>query len=189
MLTPLSMLQSNTVIAPSPTLLFLQDFLPAKCGIRTTFVPVADVAAVAAAITPRWVPTLPLHSTRLAQRRPPCQPGCSRARPSRQGSLLNPPAHPPCSTKLIYTESLSNPTLVLADIPALSQLARSKVTICSCRCCCVHRRLRHRCLRCCFFGATDGCPHRCTAGTGAHWQGLKLVVDNTFTPCILSPLR
>ncbi|PSC70464.1 Methionine gamma-lyase isoform A [Micractinium conductrix] len=90
---------SNAVYGGTHAL--LKDFLPAKCGIRTTFVPVADVAAVAAAITP--------------------------------------------STKLIYTESLSNPTLVLADIPALSQLARSK--------------------------------------------GLKLVVDNTFTPCILSPLR
>jgi methionine-gamma-lyase len=46
-------------------------------------------------------------------------------------------------TRLIYTESLSNPTLRIADIPRLSEIAK-----------------RH---------------------------GIKLVVDNTFTPLILSP--
>lgn len=48
-------------------------------------------------------------------------------------------------TRVIYTETLSNPTLVVADIPSLAAIARTK--------------------------------------------GLKLVVDNTFTPFILSPLR
>ena len=47
------------------------------------------------------------------------------------------------STRVIYTETIGNPTLKAADIPALSQLARRK--------------------------------------------GLKLVVDNTFTPVIISP--
>lgn len=46
-------------------------------------------------------------------------------------------------TRVIYTESISNPTLRVADIPALSKIARK--------------------------------------------HGLKLVVDNTFSPLILSP--
>ena len=61
----------------------LQDFLPAKAGIATTFVPISDLDAVAAALTP--------------------------------------------STRVIYTETLSNPTLVVADIPALAELAHAKV--------------------------------------------------------------
>jgi methionine-gamma-lyase len=48
-------------------------------------------------------------------------------------------------TKVIYTESISNPTLRIADIPGLSKIAQ-----------------RH---------------------------GLKLVVDNTFSPLILSPKK
>jgi methionine-gamma-lyase len=48
-------------------------------------------------------------------------------------------------TKLIYTETLGNPTLVVADIPALAALA--------------------------------------------HERGLQLVVDNTFTPMIISPAK
>lgn len=83
------------------TFALCKDFLPAKCGIRTTFVDIADLAAVQAAITDK--------------------------------------------TRVLYTESLSNPTLVLADVPRLAELA--------------------------------------------HAARLKLVVDNTFTPVILSPLR
>jgi methionine-gamma-lyase len=48
-------------------------------------------------------------------------------------------------TKVIYVETLGNPTLVVADIPALAALA--------------------------------------------HDRGIKLVVDNTFTPMIVSPAR
>src|SRR5210317_1956616 len=48
-------------------------------------------------------------------------------------------------TRVIYTESMANPTLRIADIPALSRIAK-----------------RH---------------------------GLRLVVDNTFTPLILSPKK
>lgn len=48
-------------------------------------------------------------------------------------------------TKIIYTESISNPLLEVADIPALSKLA--------------------------------------------HENNLKLVVDNTFSPMTLSPIR
>jgi methionine-gamma-lyase len=48
-------------------------------------------------------------------------------------------------TKLIYCESMSNPTLRVPDIPRLAELA--------------------------------------------HARGLKLVVDNTFTPLIMSPVR
>jgi methionine-gamma-lyase len=61
----------------------LQDFLPSKCGITTTFVPIDDHEAVVAAVTPR--------------------------------------------TRAIYTESLSNPTLVVADIPRLAQIAHAAV--------------------------------------------------------------
>jgi len=49
------------------------------------------------------------------------------------------------STRVLYCESMSNPLLEVADIPALSELARE--------------------------------------------HGLKLIVDNTFSPMILSPLR
>lgn len=48
-------------------------------------------------------------------------------------------------TKLIYTETVGNPTLRIADIPALSKLA--------------------------------------------HQHGIPLVVDNTFTPMIFSPIK
>jgi methionine-gamma-lyase len=48
-------------------------------------------------------------------------------------------------TKLIYTESMTNPLLQISDIPALAELSHNK--------------------------------------------GLKLVIDNTFTPMIFSPLK
>jgi methionine-gamma-lyase len=48
-------------------------------------------------------------------------------------------------TKLLYVESMANPTLVVADIPALAEIA--------------------------------------------HRHGARLVVDNTFTPVIMSPAR
>lgn len=49
------------------------------------------------------------------------------------------------NTKVLYTETLGNPTLKVSDIPALSKLAKA--------------------------------------------NGLKLVVDNTFTPMVISPAR
>lgn len=88
---------SNTIYGG--TFAFLNDFLPAKTGIRTHFVDITDVDAVAAAITDK--------------------------------------------TRLIFTESVANPTLRLADIPRLSALAKRK--------------------------------------------GVPVVVDNTFSPLILSP--
>ncbi|MFO7617796.1 MAG: aminotransferase class V-fold PLP-dependent enzyme [Bacteroidales bacterium] len=48
------------------------------------------------------------------------------------------------NTRLIYTESLTNPLLVVSDLPALAEIA--------------------------------------------HSHGLKLVVDNTFTPMVVSPI-
>jgi methionine-gamma-lyase len=48
-------------------------------------------------------------------------------------------------TKVLYVETMSNPTLEVADIPALAAVAREK--------------------------------------------GVKLVVDNTFTPMVVSPAR
>ena len=48
-------------------------------------------------------------------------------------------------TKILYTETVANPTLKVADIPALSKIA--------------------------------------------HKNGLQLVVDNTFTPMIVSPIK
>jgi len=81
------------------TYALLKDFLPAKTGIRTTFVDITDLDAVASAVTDK--------------------------------------------TRLIFTESVSNPTLRLADIPSLSAIGREK--------------------------------------------GIPVVVDNTFSPLILSP--
>ena len=83
------------------TFALLHDYLPRKAGITATFVPIDDLAAVEAAITPK--------------------------------------------TRAIYVESMSNPTLRIADIPRLADIA--------------------------------------------HRHGLKLIVDNTFAPTILSPLR
>ena len=79
----------------------LNDFMPLKAGVTTSFVDVHDTDAVAAAITER--------------------------------------------TRLIYVESLSNPTLQVADIPRLAAIARK--------------------------------------------AGIPLVVDNTFSPLLLSPAR
>jgi methionine-gamma-lyase len=61
------------------TFALLNDFLPAKTGIRTHFVDITDVDAVAAAITDK--------------------------------------------TRLIFTESISNPTLRVADVPRLAEVA------------------------------------------------------------------
>ena len=88
---------SNAIYGGSYAL--LHDFLPAKTGIRTHFVDITDVEAVANAITDK--------------------------------------------TRLIFTESVSNPTLRLADIPKLSAIAQDK--------------------------------------------NISLVVDNTFSPLLLSP--
>jgi len=49
------------------------------------------------------------------------------------------------NTRVIYTEAVGNPTLKIADIPALSKLANKR--------------------------------------------GIKLVVDNTFTPMVISPIQ
>jgi methionine-gamma-lyase len=78
---------------------FLNNFLPVKTGIKTTFVDITDLDAVANAVTER--------------------------------------------TKLVFTESVSNPTLRLANMPQLAQIA--------------------------------------------HDRGAQLLVDNTFSPLILSP--
>jgi len=61
------------------TFALLNDYLPAKAGVTTTFVDVADPAAVERAFTPR--------------------------------------------TRLVYCESLSNPTLRVADLPRLAEIA------------------------------------------------------------------
>lgn len=57
----------------------LGELLPAKAGLRTTFVPITDLAAVEAAFTPR--------------------------------------------TRVLFTETVSNPTLEVADLQALADLA------------------------------------------------------------------
>lgn len=82
------------------TFALLHDYLPLKCGIHATFVPVDDLDAVADAILP--------------------------------------------NTRAIYVETMSNPTLRIADIPRLAEMARDR--------------------------------------------GLTLIVDNTFTPMIVSPI-
>lgn len=79
----------------------LNDFLPLKAGVSTSFVDTCQPDAVAAAITDR--------------------------------------------TRLIYVESMSNPTLRVANIPELAAIAKR--------------------------------------------AGIPLVVDNTFAPLLLSPIR
>ncbi len=81
------------------TYALLHDFLPDAAGVKTSFVDITDLEAVAAAIT--------------------------------------------ADTRVLFTESLSNPMLRLADIPQLAKIA--------------------------------------------HEAGIPLVVDNTFTPLVLSP--
>ncbi|TWT42351.1 Cystathionine beta-lyase [Phycisphaerae bacterium RAS1] len=83
------------------TFALLNEYLPLKAGITTTFVPVFDLKAVEQAITPR--------------------------------------------TRAIYVETVSNPTLRVADIPRLAAIARAR--------------------------------------------DVRLVVDNTFTPMIVTPIR
>ena len=73
---------SNAIYGGSYAL--LHDFLPAKTGIRTTFVDITDLDAVAEAITDK--------------------------------------------TRLLFTESVSNPTLRLANIPTLAGIAHDKGT-------------------------------------------------------------
>ena len=63
------------------TYALLHDFLPAKTGIKTTFVDITDPDAVESVITDK--------------------------------------------TRLVFTESISNPTLRLADIPRLAEITRS----------------------------------------------------------------
>ncbi len=89
---------SHTVYGGTHAL--LDEYLPAKTGITTTFVDITDFAAVEAAFNGR--------------------------------------------TRVLYAESMANPTLTVADIPNLSDIA--------------------------------------------HRHGARLVIDNTFTPLILSPL-
>ncbi len=83
------------------TFALLNDYLPPRTGITTSFVDITDLAAVERAFTPR--------------------------------------------TKVLYCETMSNPTLRVANVPELARLARAR--------------------------------------------GAKLVVDNTFCPLIVSPLR
>jgi methionine-gamma-lyase len=71
---------SNTIYGGSFAL--LHDFLPSRAGIETTFVDIADHAAVEAAFTDR--------------------------------------------TRVLYFETVSNPTLVVADIPRLALLAHER---------------------------------------------------------------
>lgn len=153
---------STSTALPSPPAALLKEFLPAKCGITTTFVPISDLGAVAAAITDRqagraggaghthWS-VLRMGAARALTRQPKfccwraqglksldtTQPAGIRAQagdaggpPRRVAAALGlqpHPAPPPCRTRVIYTESLSNPTLVAADIPRLAELAQAKV--------------------------------------------------------------
>ena len=70
---------SNAVYGGTHAL--LNDFLPAKAGIRTSFVDITDLDAVSAALTER--------------------------------------------TRLVFTESISNPTLRLANMPRLADIAHN----------------------------------------------------------------
>ena len=89
----------NTIYGGSFAL--LNEFLPMKAGVRTTFVDVSNLDEIRRAITPR--------------------------------------------TRAIYVESLANPTLVVADIPQIAAIA--------------------------------------------HAHDLAIIVDNTFTPMMITPAR
>jgi methionine-gamma-lyase len=91
---------SNTIYGG--TFALLNEFLPAKTGVTTTFVQMSDLAEVEAAV--------------------------ERERP-----------------KVLFVESIANPTLEVANIPALADIA--------------------------------------------HAHGALLVVDNTFSPLIISPAQ
>jgi len=83
------------------TFALFKEFLPAKAGLRVSFVDLSDLDAVEAAFSSR--------------------------------------------TKLLYVETVANPTLRIADLPRLADIA--------------------------------------------HDHGAKLVVDNTFSPLVVSPIR
>lgn len=83
------------------TYALLNDYLPQKAGVKTTFIDMNDLSAVEKAFTK--------------------------------------------NTKVLYAETMSNPTLNVADIPKLAEIA--------------------------------------------HAHGAKLVIDNTFTPLIVSPIK
>jgi methionine-gamma-lyase len=93
------MVSSDTIYGG--TFALLKDYLPAKTGLRVSFVNMTDLQNVEAAFTP--------------------------------------------DTSLLYVESIANPTLRVADIPRLAEIA--------------------------------------------HAHGAKLVVDNTFSPLLLSPIK
>lgn len=95
----------------------------------------AGAAGAAAATSPRLgsraaaalAPLLPPVATPA-----PCVAPCSlNARSTRVTTLLSPSPlpllYPARSTRAIYSETLSNPTLAVADIPALAALARRRV--------------------------------------------------------------
>lgn len=90
---------SNAVYGGTHAL--LDEFLPAKTGVTTSFVDISDLEAVENAFTDR--------------------------------------------TRVLYAETLANPTLTVADLPRLAEIA--------------------------------------------HRHDAKLVIDNTFTPMIISPGR
>jgi methionine-gamma-lyase len=93
------MVSSGTIYGG--TFALLKDYLPAKTGLRVSFVNLQDLEGVEAAFTP--------------------------------------------DTKLLFIESIANPTLRVADIPRLAEIA--------------------------------------------HAHGALLVVDNTFSPLLLSPIQ
>jgi methionine-gamma-lyase len=93
------MISSDTVYGG--TFALLKDYLPAKTGLRVSFVDSTDLDQVEAAFTE--------------------------------------------DTRLLYVESVANPTLRIADLPRLAEIA--------------------------------------------HAHGAQLVVDNTFSPLIISPIR
>lgn len=61
---------------------------------------------------------------RCCRRRAALQPAPAAARPTELSHAFT--FTGPCRTKVIYAESLSNPTLVVADVPGLAALARAR---------------------------------------------------------------
>lgn len=103
------------------------------------------------------------------------------------------PGPVPRRTRVIYTETLSNPTLVVADIPRLAELAQAKArrdrAWRACKClqtlsAAAEHNLSPTCLK-----RPQCLVHQSCSSLLPAMQGLKLVVDNTFTPMVLSPIR
>jgi len=94
---------------------------------------------------------------------------------------------------VIYAEAISNPTLVIADLPALAETAHSRVISSS------HPLQKlpsdKQATSCAWTSPCKSCDKGFGKGCAfshiqrPHVQGITFVVDNTFSPMIISPAK